>query len=293
MTSDEPIRAAPPAARPAARPGSHHAALSGKGARPPLRQCPGAGRRPPAIPRGEARGGAAGRDGRPVGPHGPATAAGHARCSPLLADLARSAGSAASPGSGSRRTSSGIWRATPRKKQAALYQTLPGLPRRRQRGAAEPRRRRRGPPPRGRAGGPARLGMAAPAQPARRQYGRCFRSPADGGMLIAGPDRLRVGVWTRTVCESRISTAAAAGHGADRTGSTGLRQVAPRLAAGCASRRPNRGGPSKCSTTSGRYSTRIPANDCHARSLRSSSVRTARGWRGPGPTPSSRSTSST
>src|SRR5262249_38721546 len=70
--------AAPTAAPPAARPGGGHAALPGEGAYPSLPQRPGAGRRPGAIPGGEARGGAAGGVGHPAGPRGPASAAGRA-----------------------------------------------------------------------------------------------------------------------------------------------------------------------------------------------------------------------
>jgi hypothetical protein len=47
---------------------------------------------------------------------------------------------------------------------------LPGLPGRRERGDREPRHRRRGPSPQVGAGGAAGMGMAALAQPARRQF---------------------------------------------------------------------------------------------------------------------------
>ena len=81
-------------------------------------------------------------------------------------------------------------------KQAALYQAYRASLAAASAALAEPRRGRRRPPPRVGAGGPARLGMAAPAQPARRQLLGDPVARRGDGFLIAAPDQLRIGVLT-------------------------------------------------------------------------------------------------
>ena len=156
-------------------PGGGPAALAGPRADPGAAAV-GAVPHPPVRPAAQGPGG---RGGRHRGGPGP----GARRHDPLC----RRRGPAARPGRAERPAA--IARARHfqayRARLAAAAAALSGARRGRCRAPA-----RRGP------GGPARLGMAAPAQPARRQL---FGDPVARrgvGFLLAAPDRLRVGAWT-------------------------------------------------------------------------------------------------
>ena len=172
MTSDEPVAAAPPAAAPAARPGGDHAALPGEGAPPPLPHAPW--RWPRTCERF--------REGKQVAARPVGSAARLARACrrrPLVALLLGLLTASLFGGlagvtwkwleANEQRDLANARRQADAEKQAALFQAYRARLSAAVAAPAEPRRGRRRAPARRGPGGPARLGMAAPAQPARRQ----------------------------------------------------------------------------------------------------------------------------
>ena len=200
--------AAPLTAPPAARPGGHHAALPGEGARPPLPQRPGAGRRPPAVPGGEAGGGAAGGGGRPAGPRVPAAPGGHpVALPPRGVDVRRPgwsdlevAGGERAAGPGERPDAAGGGRET-----GGSVPGVPGPPGRRGRGAG---RATTWPPPRASSTRPRRI-CATPGNGGISTAGSISSSSVIelptvvAGLLAGAPDRLRA--WAVTGAGLRVT----------------------------------------------------------------------------------------
>ena len=120
-----------------------------------------------------------------VARHGGGAGPGARRHDPLR----RRRGPAARPGRAQRP-------AGDRQKREALFQAYRARMAAAAAAISAPRRGRRRAPARRGPGGPARLGMAAPAQPARRQLGGDPVARQGAGFLLGAPDRLRAGALT-------------------------------------------------------------------------------------------------